>query len=87
MVFCLYNRYFFYKYLLYFTPFRIENAQSASPSSFISARKAGDLNEKRCNNYKNMVLFYKLNMENRVFFLESSFVIEMVGVDSTPFIV
>ena len=27
-----------------FTPFRIENAQSASPSS----RKAGDLNEKRC---------------------------------------
>jgi hypothetical protein len=31
-----------------FTPFRIENAQSASPSSFISAREAGDLNEKRC---------------------------------------
>ena len=30
------------------TTFRIENAQSASPSSFISARKAGDLNEKRC---------------------------------------
>lgn len=31
------------------TPFRIENSQSASPSSFISVRKAGDLNEKRCN--------------------------------------
>ena len=31
-----------------FTPFRIEDAQSASPSPLITARKAGVLNEKRC---------------------------------------
>ena len=32
-----------------FTPFRIEDAQSASLSPLITARKAGVLNEKRCN--------------------------------------
>jgi hypothetical protein len=32
----------------FFTPFRIEDAQSASPSPLITARFAGVLNEKRC---------------------------------------
>ena len=35
--------------VFYFTPFRIEDAQSASLSSLITARKAGVLNKKRCN--------------------------------------
>jgi len=39
----------------HFTPFRIENAQSATPSSLITARKAGVLNEKRCKG-----IFFKL---------------------------
>ena len=30
------------------TPFRISNAQSASPSSLKSAHEVGVLNEKRC---------------------------------------
>ena len=33
----------------YFKPFCIEDAKSASPSPVITARKAGVLNEKRCN--------------------------------------
>ena len=41
----LYNNSFF----LYFTPFRIEDAQLAAHSSLITAREAGVLNEKRCN--------------------------------------
>ena len=33
----------------YFTQFRIEDAQSASPSPLITARFTGVLNEKMCN--------------------------------------
>jgi hypothetical protein len=32
----------------YFTPFRIEDAQYATPSPLITAHKVGVLNEKRC---------------------------------------
>jgi hypothetical protein len=46
-----YAKQHFTVYEIPITPFRIENAQSASPSSFISAREAGDLNEKRCKKY------------------------------------
>ena len=35
----------------YFTPLRIEDAQSAALVSFISAHEVGDLNEKRCNTH------------------------------------
>jgi len=36
--------------LFVFTPLRIENAQSASSSSLITAPEGGVLNERRCNN-------------------------------------
>ena len=37
---------------MYFTPFRIEDAEYATPSSLITAHFVGVLNEKRCNNQK-----------------------------------
>ena len=36
-------------YNIIFTPFRIEDAQYATPSPLITAHKVGVLNEKRCN--------------------------------------
>ena len=33
---------------VFFTPFRIEDAQYATPSPLITAHKVGGLNEKRC---------------------------------------
>jgi hypothetical protein len=35
-----------------FTPFRIKDAQYATPSSLITAHKVGVLNEKRCKSAK-----------------------------------
>jgi hypothetical protein len=40
-----------------FTPFRIEDAQYATPSPLIAAHKVGVLNEKRCN-MKQITLIY-----------------------------
>jgi hypothetical protein len=60
-------------FVRFFTPFRIENAQSASPSSFISAREAGDLNEKRCKNDKNVfgeILENELDVDTSLFRFE-----------------
>ena len=47
-----------------FTPFRIEDAQSASPSPLITAHKVGVLNEKRCNSQSSPIL-YKIIIQNR----------------------
>lgn len=38
-----------------YTPLRIENAQSASPSSLITAHRVGVLNEQRCNGETNRI--------------------------------
>jgi hypothetical protein len=43
----------------FFTPFRIEDAQYATPSSLITAHKVGVLNEKRCKSELFILYFYK----------------------------
>jgi hypothetical protein len=47
-----------------FTPLRIENAQSASPSSLITAHGVGVLNEQRCNIHRLVALLFIDNPHN-----------------------
>ena len=42
-----------------FTPLRIENAQSASSSSLITAPEGGVLNERRCKGGAKIEIYYK----------------------------
>jgi hypothetical protein len=48
-----------------FTPFRIEDAQYATPSPLITAHKVGVLNEKRCKSSPSGIGFVSLAVMER----------------------
>ena len=65
-------------YKEFFTPFRISNAKSASPSQLITAPKGGVSNEKRCKNRNKYYELYKYLKEDfKIFVIGGKTIYEM----------